>query len=313
MLTEELRHGPEAVAEKRRGPFGQRVGRQLAVLEAATLSRHLPEHVHHPAERIGLARKRLEEARPVALPARRHPEGQVREDQGGVAVRIEGPEHDALAEPRAAQDRGDEPVGGALPDVVDADVELVLATVHAAAKRLGVAAGDAVGFEDEGAAAGNTVRIDFRRLDAMLEVLGEGLIQHSSLVELYRRLARKVGACPELEELEPEPAQVQPAQPVATVTLGELYLRQGHADEAERIFREVLEREPGNGAAVAGLERVEEARLMPAPAPQARPLDAERLLEGFSGVGTTARKVFLLSRYLERIRGSRLRRENHVP
>ena len=47
---------------------------------------------------------------------------------------------------------------------------------------------------DEGAAAGNTVRIDFRRLDAMLEVLGEGLIQHSSLVELYRRLLRKVGA-----------------------------------------------------------------------------------------------------------------------
>ena len=41
---------------------------------------------------------------------------------------------------------------------------------------------------DEGEAAGNTVRIDFRRLDAMLEVLGEGLIQHSSLVELYRRL-----------------------------------------------------------------------------------------------------------------------------
>jgi two-component system chemotaxis sensor kinase CheA len=50
--------------------------------------------------------------------------------------------------------------------------------------------------------AGNTVRIDFRRLDAMLEVLGEGLIQHSSLVELYRRLSRKVGACAELEELD---------------------------------------------------------------------------------------------------------------
>jgi two-component system chemotaxis sensor kinase CheA len=55
---------------------------------------------------------------------------------------------------------------------------------------------------DEGEAAGNVVRIDFRRLDAMLEVLGEGLIQHSSLVDLYRRLARKVGACPELEGLD---------------------------------------------------------------------------------------------------------------
>lgn len=55
---------------------------------------------------------------------------------------------------------------------------------------------------DEGEAAGSVVRVDFRRLDGMLEVLGEGLIQHSALVELYRRLARKVGACPELEELD---------------------------------------------------------------------------------------------------------------
>lgn len=114
---------------------------------------------------------------------------------------------------------------------------------------------------------------------------------------------------PELDEPEPEPAPVQPAQPVATVTLGELYLRQGHADEAERIFREVLEREPGNGAALAGLGRAEEVRREPA-APPSLPvaLDAERLLAGFHGRGTTARKVFLLNRYLERIRGSR-----HVP
>ena len=55
---------------------------------------------------------------------------------------------------------------------------------------------------DEGEAAGNVVRIDFRRLDAMLEVLGEGLIQHSGLVDLYRRLARKVGACEEIEQLD---------------------------------------------------------------------------------------------------------------
>src|ERR671925_864802 len=55
---------------------------------------------------------------------------------------------------------------------------------------------------DEGEAAGNVVRVDFRRLDAMLEVLGEGLIQHSSLMDLYRRLSRRVGACTELEELD---------------------------------------------------------------------------------------------------------------
>lgn len=113
----------------------------------------------------------------------------------------------------------------------------------------------------------------------------------------------EVTPLPELD-LEPEPAPVQPA---ATVTLGEIYLRQGHADEAERMFREVLEREPDSGAALAGLERVEEIRRMPPPqavVPQPVALDAERLLAGFHGRGTTARKVFLLNRYLERIRRS---------
>jgi hypothetical protein len=44
--------------------------------------------------------------------------------------------------------------------------------------------------------------------------------------------------------------------------------------------------------------------------PQSLALDAGRLLAGFrpGGGGTTARKVFLLNRYLDRIRGSR-----HVP
>jgi tetratricopeptide (TPR) repeat protein len=107
-------------------------------------------------------------------------------------------------------------------------------------------------------------------------------------------------------ETEPEPVSVQPAQPAATVTLGDLYLRQGHADEAERIFHEVLEREPGNGAALSGLDRIEAVRREPPPPAPARPLDAEQLLAGFvGGGGTTARKAFLLSRYLERIRGSR--------
>ncbi|HVG06950.1 MAG TPA: tetratricopeptide repeat protein [Thermoanaerobaculia bacterium] len=112
---------------------------------------------------------------------------------------------------------------------------------------------------------------------------------------------------------EPEPAPVQAAEPAATATLGEIYLRQGHADEAERIFREVLEREPEHGAALAGLERIEETRQS---VPQAVALDANSLLAGFrpGGMtgGTTARKVFLLSRYLERIRGSRLRGSSNV-
>ena len=36
-----------------------------------------------------------------------------------------------------------------------------------------------------------------------------------------------------------------PAPPAATVTLAELYLRQGHTEEAQRIFGEIVEREPG--------------------------------------------------------------------
>ena len=48
----------------------------------------------------------------------------------------------------------------------------------------------------------SVVRIDFRRLDALLEVLGEGLIQHSALSEAYRRIARRTGACEELDRLD---------------------------------------------------------------------------------------------------------------
>jgi two-component system, chemotaxis family, sensor kinase CheA len=50
--------------------------------------------------------------------------------------------------------------------------------------------------------SGNVVRIDFRRLDAMLEVLGEGMIEQESVAELYRRLTRKVGAIDELVDLD---------------------------------------------------------------------------------------------------------------
>lgn len=120
---------------------------------------------------------------------------------------------------------------------------------------------------------------------------------------------------PELEaEPEPEP-EPEPVQAAATATLGDLYLRQGHLDEAERIFQDVLEREPGNAAAQAGLARIGEARRPPEPEPvvpepvvsEPVALDARGLLAGFqpgpAGGGTTARKIFLLSRYLGRIRG----------
>ena len=109
----------------------------------------------------------------------------------------------------------------------------------------------------------------------------------------------------------PEPAPAA-AEPSATATLGELYLRQGHYQEAERIFREVLRREPDNAAAHAGLERL--ASLPPPSRREAPPLDAEQLLEGYrpgpqdhGPAGVRTRKIFLLNRYLERLRGSSLR------
>jgi two-component system chemotaxis sensor kinase CheA len=41
--------------------------------------------------------------------------------------------------------------------------------------------------EPGGERSGGVVRVDFRRLDTLLEVLGEGLIEHSAVVEAYRR------------------------------------------------------------------------------------------------------------------------------
>ena len=46
------------------------------------------------------------------------------------------------------------------------------------------------------------VRVDFRRLDAMLEVLGEGMIEQAAVAELYRGLARKLGATDEMADLD---------------------------------------------------------------------------------------------------------------
>src|SRR5512134_376035 len=53
-----------------------------------------------------------------------------------------------------------------------------------------------------GDGAGNVVRVDFRRLDTLLEVLGEGLIEHSAVVEAFRAVSRRVGAVEELGDLD---------------------------------------------------------------------------------------------------------------
>lgn len=122
---------------------------------------------------------------------------------------------------------------------------------------------------------------------------------------------------------EPEPEPAAAPEPIATATLGDLYLRQGYPAEAERIFREVLRREPESAAALEGI-----AKLSPPAVPEAaevagaseagasseaRPVEARDvlagdLLAGYQPAGRSApaegraRKAFLLSRYLERIR-----------
>lgn len=99
---------------------------------------------------------------------------------------------------------------------------------------------------------------------------------------------------------------VAPALPVsaapkaASATLGELYLAQGHLDEAEESFQSVLQSRPGDTAALAGLESVRQQRGDEAAAfaEDLPAVEESRVIVG----GLTARKAALLKDYLERIR-----------
>jgi tetratricopeptide (TPR) repeat protein len=83
-----------------------------------------------------------------------------------------------------------------------------------------------------------------------------------------------------------------PASREVSATLGELYLRQGHADEAARIFQQVLERTPGDETAADGLR----AALGDAgPGAVSAPARTSRGL-----------RIARLRRYLEQIRRGRM-------
>jgi tetratricopeptide (TPR) repeat protein len=116
----------------------------------------------------------------------------------------------------------------------------------------------------------------------------------------------------EIAEVAETAGQAAPVEePIATATLGEIYLRQGYLAEAERIFHEVLQHEPENAAAQAGLARLAAATRHRSAAP---PLAAHQLLAGFQpsagpAGGVTARKIFLLNSYLERLRQGRKGRD----
>ncbi len=114
------------------------------------------------------------------------------------------------------------------------------------------------------------------------------------------------------EPISPAPAgafaesDVAPALPVSAVpkaasaTLGELYLAQGHLDEAEESFQSVLQSRPGDTAALAGLESVRQQRGDEAAAfaEDVPAVEEPHVIVG----GLTARKAALLKDYLERIR-----------
>jgi len=87
--------------------------------------------------------------------------------------------------------------------------------------------------------------------------------------------------------------------PGTTVTLANLYLQQGHLEDAEEAFLEILDREPDSSQAAAGLE---EARRLRA----AHQAQEERPAEAQSAVGgdMTSRKVEVLRDYLQRIRAA---------
>jgi tetratricopeptide (TPR) repeat protein len=104
---------------------------------------------------------------------------------------------------------------------------------------------------------------------------------------------------PEASLPEPSREPAPAAGPVATVTLGELYLRQDHLGEAKRIFEEILRREPDNAAAREGLAQLSSRQ---------RPIAARDLLAGYEPgeeggeAEVRSRKRFLLNSYLRRLR-----------
>jgi hypothetical protein len=85
-----------------------------------------------------------------------------------------------------------------------------------------------------------------------------------------------------------------------TSTLASLYLDQGHAEEAARLYGDVLAREPENRAARDGLEQAEVVR---------RELNAKTLLGDYQPDrgGLSAKQIYVLQRYLSRLRDQDLR------
>lgn len=93
------------------------------------------------------------------------------------------------------------------------------------------------------------------------------------------------------EVAEPRPA-AEEAEPVS-VTLAQLYISQGHREEARRVLAAVLERHPDHPRAAALAVQLDERRRLRA---------VELLGERHDGESRSERRRRLLMAYLERIR-----------
>lgn len=102
-------------------------------------------------------------------------------------------------------------------------------------------------------------------------------------------------------------AAARPPDERPTVTLGQLYLDQGHFAEARRVFAALLDEEPDHAVARRGLDRAE--RELAASGPQ--PVTAAELL-GEAEPEQPARRA-VLGAYLSRILRSRESRPSDVP
>jgi tetratricopeptide (TPR) repeat protein len=102
-------------------------------------------------------------------------------------------------------------------------------------------------------------------------------------------------ATPSTEE-SPAPPAVAAPSPRSTVTLGDLYLRQGHLEEAESIYRAVLAADPTHERARRGLETAALRRRGWLEASDLLPGDGPR------PAGLTATKRELLELYLNRLK-----------
>jgi tetratricopeptide (TPR) repeat protein len=143
-----------------------------------------------------------------------------------------------------------------------------------------------------------------------VEEKGAPAVATDEMLASDETLASNEGASEEValvKEASEEPWVEESVEDVATVTLGGLYLKQGHLEEAAQIFERVLARDPKNHAAIAGLslsKKPEKTGLT------AMDLLADRSLSGTIPAGVTAKKVMILSNYLKHLKNTR--EHNHV-